>query len=242
MAISHAAAVDAGSADVTPAMTTFNLPFNEYVDGAAWTATSGRVLYLMCAADKSVGTWTDPSGWTAINKRVGTDVSLAVWYRVADGTETTVTLAWSTNVRMAGAYVMERDDTTINGLVSASANSGTTDVDSIASGSADAGRPAIAIAVVALDSTTAWGGISGQPTWSDSYTRVGGHNDTGTPSSNSGFPGWSVATKSVSASTSVTPSWSPNFDQAAITLAVFPLRLAPPPVPQLRLPQSILAR
>lgn len=242
MTLTHAAAVDAGSADVTPAMTTFDLPFNEYVDGAAWTATAGRVLYLMCAADKNVGTWTTPSGWTVINEQAGTDVSIGVWYRVAEGTETTVTLAWSTNVRMAGAYVMERDDITSRGLVPASANSGTTAVDSIASGSADAGRPAIAIAAVAVDSTTAFGGITGQPTWSDSYTRVAGQNDTGTPSSNSGFPGWSVATKSVSASTSVTPTWTPNFDQATITLVVFPLRLGPLPAPQPRLPMALLAR
>lgn len=241
MAISHIAANYGGNDDLTADLTTFDLPFNELVGGAAWTATPGRLLFLICAADKTVGTWTAPSGWTVVNERVGADVSLAVYYRVAQGGETTVTLAWSTGVRFAGACVIEEDSITANGMVSVSANSGTGTVDHIASGSADAGRPALAIAVVAVDSCSTWGGISSQPTWSDSYSNVAGQDDTGTPGSNNGFPGWSIATKSVSASTSVDPTWTPSFDQAAITLAVFPLRLAPLPV-RGRMATAILAR
>lgn len=242
MAVTHAAAGYAGDADLTANTTSITLDFNEYVGGSAWTATAGRVLYLMAAADKSVGTWNDPSGWTAINKRVGADVSLGVWYKVAAGGESSVTVTFTSGTRFLGAYVMERDDITATGMQSVSANSGTSDVDGIASGSVNPGGNAIAIAVVATDSTSAFGGINGQPTWSDSYTRVAGQNDTGTPSSNSGFPGWSVATKSVSASTSVEPDWSPNFDQAAITLVTFPLRLGPAPAPQVRMPFALLAR
>lgn len=242
MAITHISANYAGDDDGVADTTSITLPFNELVGGAAWTASPGRVLYLASAADKSIGTWNDPSGWTAVNKLANTDVSLAVWYKVADGSETTVTITFSAGTRFLGAVCFEEDSITATGLVSASANSGTSNVDLIASGSANPGRAALAVAIVATDSTTCMGGVSGQPTWSDSYTRITGHNDTGTPNSNSGFPGWSLATKSVSGSTSVTPTWTPNFDQAAITLVVFPLRLAPPPVPQMRLPMALLAR
>lgn len=242
MTITHIAANYGGNDDLTADLTTFDLPFNELVGGSPWIATAGRLLYLVCPADKTVGTYTDPDGWTPINKRVGADVSLGVWYRVAQGGESSVTLAWSTGIRFAGACVIEEDSITANGMASISANSGTGTVDHIASGSVDPGRPALAIAVVAVDSCSTWGGISSQPTWSDSYNNVVGQDDTGTPGSNNGFPGWSIATKSVSGSTSVDPTWTPSFDQAAITLAVFPLRLGPLPAQQPRMPAALLAR
>lgn len=223
MGRTHNAAAYAGDDDLTANTTSITLNFNEISGGAAWAATEGRILYLAVSIDKSGGTLNDPDGWTSVRKYSATDVSQGVWVKRAKGGEKSVTVTFTNATRFLGAYAEERDDVTIAGMNSVTANSGTSTVDHIASGSVDPGGNAIGTAVVTVDSCSVWGGPTGQPTWSDSYTRAAGQNDTGTPGSNNGFPGWSVASKSVSASTSVDPTWTASFDQAVIVLTTFPL-------------------
>lgn len=217
MSIVQQAAVAAGASSGT-SLTTFDVAL-----GA--TATAGNVLVAACAADKTVGVWTTPSGWTVLVERVGNSASQAVYYRVSDGTETSVTFAWSSAIRFAGGYIREESGVTATGALTATANSGESSVTSLASGAVTAAGDGVAIAALAIDSASAFGGISGNATWNNAFIQDRGQSDTGgvpPDPTDPGFPGWGVASRSVSAgSVSVTPSWT-NGDQAVIALLVLP--------------------
>ena len=221
MPITNSAVVAAGDANVTPLMSSFTLTFG-------WTATAGRVLVAVFAGDKSTGTFTTPTGWTLGPSIINTDVTLILFYKVSDGTETQIAFSWTTLIRMAGAYCMERDDVTLTGILSNSANSGATTVTSQDTGSVTAPAvPTIAIAAWAMDSINSYPGgapLTSQPTWSNSFARVAGQNDTSAtiPGGNGGFPAWSVATLGVSAnggSITTTADWTGGTaDQAAAAI------------------------
>lgn len=69
--------------------------------------TAGEAL-ILCAANSSPDAWTTPSGWTSVesNSNVLTDLSVAVYTKVATGAETgTLTVTHSAAVPIAGCIV-----------------------------------------------------------------------------------------------------------------------------------------
>jgi alkaline phosphatase D len=58
---------------------------------------AGNLLLLVASIDGSAGQFKAPSGWKIAFQRMGTSLSLATLYRVASGTETAVTLPWTTS-------------------------------------------------------------------------------------------------------------------------------------------------
>lgn len=257
MARTHHAAIGAGDANVTPLMTGFTLPFTEYVGGAVWTATEGRVLVAGLFVDKTIGTPTTPSGWTAGPVQVNANVSLVTYYKTAAGGESDITFAWSTNARFGGAWCGEYGAETLTGVLSNSATSGNTNVTSRATGNVTAptDRGSLAIFMWAMDSLNSYSTslypdpIDGQPTWS-AGSRIAGQNDIRStiPDENGGFPGWSVAELSVAAGAGTVSSTASHAgtgatsDQASACVILLPLRLGPAPAPQVRMPFALLAR
>jgi hypothetical protein len=220
VAIVQQTSVAAGTDSTNPAnfITTFDVPFA--------APTVGNVLIAVLAADKTIGTPTTPDGWTPVDQEINSNVSLVVYERVADGSETSITFLWSTPSRMTWGHVQERDDITVTGRTADSSTSGNSNVTSIATATVATAGDAIAIAAWAMDSCTGFtAGIDGQPSWSNSFARIAGQNDnSGTiPGANPGFPGASIAERSVTAgSYSTTASWDTS-DQAVTVLAIFPL-------------------
>lgn len=186
-------------------------------------ATAGRVLVAAVVVDKAAGSFTLPSGWTrAVADITGSDVSMMLIHRTAAGGETGVSITWSTAARFAGGWIGELSGVTLTGALASSANSGSSNVTSQSTGSVTATGAGDAIAILGVDSCSAFGGVSGQPTWTNSFTRQAGQDSISVPGADVGFPGWSVALRSVSAgSVSSTPSWGSG-DQAAAAVLVLP--------------------
>lgn len=62
-----------------------------------FTAAATNNLLLLCLAfDKASGAVNTPAGWTALGAQSGASASNAVFWRIADGTETTVTVTYAT--------------------------------------------------------------------------------------------------------------------------------------------------
>ncbi len=58
---------------------------------------AGNLLLAVLSVDGSAGAFTPPSGWRIAFQRVGTSLSAVAMYRVATGSETTLTLPWLTS-------------------------------------------------------------------------------------------------------------------------------------------------
>lgn len=199
-------------------------------------ASAGNVLFNATAIDKSAGSFNVPSGYaTAAADYVSADVSLQTLIRTATAGNQSISPSWATAVRYGGGPLVEISGVTTTGMQTATNNSGASSVTSQGLVSAvTAAAAGIALVVVAVDSCSAWGGPSGNPTWAAGWTALTGQSTTGTPASNNGFPGWSLAYKLVVAGESVNPSasWSGGTaDQAAIALIILPNTGSAPAAP-----------
>src|SRR4028118_732714 len=58
---------------------------------------AGNLLLAVVSVDGSAGKFKVPAGWKLVFQRVGTSVSLAAFCRVGTGSETAVTVSWSTS-------------------------------------------------------------------------------------------------------------------------------------------------
>jgi hypothetical protein len=132
-------------------------------------ATAGNLIITACSTDKNAGTWTQPSGFTLLTPFSGTNVSLAIAYKVAAGGETTI--EWTTSnseehnmwlAEYSGLADTSPEDKT------ASANSGDTDVSSQTSGTtaATTQNDELAVAAFAVDSAS----IGGTTGYSNGFT------------------------------------------------------------------------
>lgn len=70
------------------------------------TATAGNMLALCFGGDKDVGAITTPTGWNLAISDSSTDVSIAGFWKVADGTETSVTVQYGTS-RLSALHLVE---------------------------------------------------------------------------------------------------------------------------------------
>lgn len=131
------------------------------------TPTAGNVLVTWCAWDKSVGTWTAPSGFTTIASVVGASTSGALAYKVSDGTETSVT--WTGTTAGSGQIAWLAEFTPCHVGSSTSPTYSDTVVTSVSTGTA-ASDTGLALAFLTTDTST---NTDGSPTWSNGFTGFG---------------------------------------------------------------------
>jgi hypothetical protein len=182
--------------------------------------TVGNLLVFCMAGDKNTGDLT-LAGFTRLYSILSSSTSLYMWWKVSDGSETTINPSWGTSSTAGNtAWYAEYQDAAVNGSmwrVSAQASTITTEatVNSAATGSSISVPVAgMGIACNAMDSSASW--VSGT-TWSDSYVEK--YSATGLGGRGAIF----ISTKSVSAgsSTTATFSYTGTADQNTVALAVF---------------------
>lgn len=133
--------------DSSPTSLTFNFGF---------TATSGRLLVVSLAWDKNSGGVTGvPSDWTRIGTEyVSTSISHDWYYKISDGTETSISQSWTNGEGWVG-WVGEYSG--VNTLEQSNdSDSGTSAVTSQNTGSITITQKGIAIATLAIDSHSGW--------------------------------------------------------------------------------------
>lgn len=183
------------------------------------STTSGNLLWCACGGDKTAGTWTGPSGFTALINNSGTQVSMWVGYKVSDGSETTLTVSRSTASTAGdkvwiGEYSSSQSGTwTIVGSATNPSDNSTVTVWSTGTTAAttDAGG---ALAFFAMDSGQSHTGAS---TYSDSFTQVLEHGTTGRGSISVAFKDGIASGSTVTCSETHTPTG----DQKSGCVAVF---------------------
>lgn len=111
---------------------------------------AGALLTYAISIQNSFGTITGPSGWTlAINRSQATNTHMYAWYKVSDGTETSVTSSWTTSRPNTGIVYQVRGFTGVPTLDGTDSN-GSASATSLSTGTgvSNTGVPGIAVAYV----------------------------------------------------------------------------------------------
>lgn len=167
------------------------------------TATNGNILIALCSFDKDAGTVTAPSGFsTAVVVKADISVTLALCYKVSDGTEDTITYTHTTS-RSGCMWVGE-----YSGLSGSTPNvaiitndNGTSEISTISTGTTGATTQNNTLAIVAMGSDTATKTDDGAA-WTNSFAQQAYLG------SSSAYPGFSVATKSLTSTGTVESTFS----------------------------------
>jgi len=182
------------------------------------TAIAGNLIVIGIGVDKNATSVTPPSGFTLIQSYTSASVSGAMAYKVANGTETTIT--WSLGTVGAAGCTMwagEYRGTLSSGVldVSVENDSGAGAVSTLATGTtaATAQNDEIAIAMMMIDSVSVE-----SYTWDNSFSSVYDDSETG------GCGGLFVASKTLTTTGTQTSTctWT-TADQAYACLATFKL-------------------
>jgi hypothetical protein len=179
--------------------------------------TTGNVIIVKVAIDKSSSTITTPSGFTSILSYSSTSVSGAMSYKISDGTETTITYTTVT----ARIFQMCIEEWTSVGAfdVSATANSGGTSVTSQTSGTTatTANANSIAFAFFGSDSR---GGTDAGVAYTNSFVTDSVDPGGGSGAGNAGYYAANKTLTSTGAQTT-TFSTTGGGDQMFGVIAVF---------------------
>ena len=133
-------------------------------------ATAGNLLYATIGTDKSSGTINAPSGWTLIGQSVGSSVSSARAYKIAEGGETSLTWTWTSTADAAFTFAeWNVTGAAIMGTPVTNAASETTVTSATVTGVAATGQ-GLAFAGVSIDTGYPLQWTVDDPTWSDGYT------------------------------------------------------------------------
>lgn len=178
--------------------------------------TSGNVLFCFVTGDKNVGAFNAVTGWTLVYQSEGSGVSQALYFKVSDGTETSLYITWS-DLAWVSAFVEEWTGFTGTPTIDVytNANSGATAVGSMSTGTTGTTsyNSALAIASLGVDS-----GMPVSPTLSNSFT-LGYYFDR---SPSGGYEVVASAYKELSSTQTVetTFSFSSGSDQMAAGIVV----------------------
>ncbi len=72
------------------------------------TMEAGNLIVFSVSVDKSAGTFTGPGdGWAMLEEYISSSISLYTCYKISAGTETDVTVSWSSGNRYYSASIME---------------------------------------------------------------------------------------------------------------------------------------
>ena len=197
-----------------------------YTLNFGWTATAGRLLVLTASWDKdvtSLSEYTDATTtWTQVDYRINNNMTTgAMYYKVADGTETKVRLQWTSSEDISirvGEYsgVVSVDPLDVNSF---GVNSGETKTVATGTTAATAQDEELAIAMMGSDSgnNTETGN-----SWSNGFTQVTylffGTSD----------PGLSVAEKDLTSTGTVQTTFTTTDtgDEMVAIVATFKLEVA----------------
>lgn len=193
---------------------------NSHTHNFGFTGTSGRLLVAVMSWDKNISAPSETSTeWTQAEfLTANANVSGAIYYKISDGTETSISLSWS-NSRDMSIWVGEYSGIATTSPLDqmASANSGDTAVNSQTSGTTATTSQAdtFAIAMFGIDSGA---NANTGAALTNGFTEQIFLCDTCT-----GDPGLIIATKSLSATEAVetTHSNTDNGDQMVGIVAVF---------------------
>lgn len=135
--------------------------------------TTGNLLIFCMGGDKNTGALT-LTGFTKLYELLSTSVSLYYYYKVSDGTETTINPTWASSSAAGNmCWYAEYEDTAVSGSnwqVSASASHITDEVitASWATGTTGASSAdGLGVACATIDSSQSWVSAT---TWTNSYT------------------------------------------------------------------------
>ena len=163
-----------GQVTLTNVATASNVGSNtSYILNFGWTATAGRLLVLTASWDKVItGLSESSSTWTQVDYRINNNmVTGAMYYKVADGTETSVQLSWTNSEDISirvGEYsgVVSVDPLDVNSF---GVNSGETT--SVATGTTAATAQNDELAIVMMGSDSGANTDTGN-SWSNGFTEV----------------------------------------------------------------------
>ncbi|KKM80005.1 hypothetical protein LCGC14_1344210, partial [marine sediment metagenome] len=191
-----------------------------YTLNFGWTATAGRLLVLTASWDEDAVSASEDSGeWRKIYHVVNNmhDVTGAMYYKVADGTETSVSLSWigaeDISIRVGEYSGIAKGDPLD---VSSSGKSDATAVQNLSSGTTAATSDSYELAVAMMGSEDYNLTETGR-SWSNSFseaTYLG---------SGSGDPGLSVAEKDLTSTGTVETTFTTTDtgDQMVVFVATF---------------------
>lgn len=184
---------------------------------------AGNMLVLCMSGDKNTGALT-LAGFTQLFEDLSTSVSLYYYYKVSDGTETSISPTWTTSSSAGNTAVyMELEDTAVAGStwqISGSAHSPTNEVTTNSQSTGITPSVTVAglsIAMASIDSSQSiTAPIASNLSWSNSYTVVA--SDT----TASGHAGTYTSEVAVSSGTTVsTFTYTGTADQVSGAVAVF---------------------
>ena len=196
---------------------------SSYTLNFGWTATAGRLLILTASWDKDVDNLIEFTGglttWTNVDYRINADmVTGAMYYKVADGTETSVRLQWTNgediSIRVgeySGIVSVDPLDVKSFGMTSG-------ETSSVATGTTAATSQNDEFAIAMMGSDSGDKTNSGR-SWSNGFTEVAWVH------SSSGDPGLSVAEKDLTSTGTVQTTFTTSEagDEMVAIVATFKL-------------------
>jgi len=187
----------------------------------AKAAAAGSLLVSGVGIDKDSGTTPAPSeGWTAVNGNRSTSVSIAMAYRIADGSaKDACTWSWTT-AHDAAAYIAEASGFPHGAYLAEAVNfTNETEVSSVALGPAKAIGPALALGMVAIDTADSWDSGSTCATWNEGFSEQLYYHDASFGAG--GSVAWKLVEAGASVSTTPKAFSEGGKDQVSGILAVF---------------------
>ena len=217
-----------GSANLENVATATNVGSStSYTLNFGWTATAGRLLVLTASWDKDVTSLVEltdaTTTWTQVDYRLsGIAATGAMYYKVADGTETKVRLQWTNSedisIRVAEySGIVSVDPLDVS---SSDVTSGETTTVSTGTTAATAQADELAIAMMGSDSG---GNTTTGRSWNNGFTEVTWLNDS------SGDPGLSVAEKDLTSTGTVQTTFTTTDSGDEMVAIVATFKLEPPP-------------
>jgi RHS repeat-associated protein len=199
---------------------------------------AGKLLLATLAVDKSSGAITAPPGWTPVEDYVNTSTSQAMAWKIATGSESSVTWTWATaRMSFAGYVELDLDNPTfVSGSAGALPNPpNDLDASLISYAGATAADAGVAVAHASIDTAAGhWPAAASSPAWSNGYQRVvqPGYDGLALDAS-AEFPGSSLAIRGVAAgdSTKTTASGAGTGNQLSLVVGLFRSSGAAPPPP-----------
>lgn len=182
--------------------------------------TAGNLLVFAMGGDKNTGALT-LTGFTQVAELLSTSVSAYLYWKVSDGTETSISPSWATSSAAGNmAWYGEYEDTAVAGSswqVSASATHITDEVITASWSTGTTGTisaDGMGIAIATIDSSQSW---TSATTWTNSY--VSRYDGTGGGGKGAVFVAEKSETSGVT--TSSTFGYTGTSDQVSAAIAVF---------------------
>lgn len=188
-------------------------------------ATAGNILWCAVGIDKTAGTITPPSGFTAVLSNASTSLSMYFGYKVAAGGETTFTLTHTTAAPNGSTMWVGEFSDTAGGTwaVLSSATNPTNEATVTALSSGTAAAPPMTCAAIAAFTIDSSDSSTNAEAWSNSFTAIRALQGSGGASRADVAVGWLSSTAGGSTK-ETTHTHGPTADQKSGAIATFAKR------------------